>query len=261
MRRLAHKRGLRWSEGVCVLEGPDLIEAALAAGAEFEGVFVDAALAGRADVAALLARCQRTGVRTYTLAEGVLARVAESQSPQPVIAAVRFAPRGLTDLAPQGLVLVLHEVRDPGNAGSAIRAADAAGASAVVLSGDSVDPYNPKTLRASAGSIFHVPVAAAGSLLEVTQWFEGAGPRYACVVRGGEDYRRLDLSGDCLVVLGNESAGLTPSDVALADASLSIPMAGPSESLNVSVAAGVVLFEALTQRGRRGARLASGDHG
>jgi TrmH family RNA methyltransferase len=252
LRRLAQKRALRWSEGVCVLEGPDLVEAALAAGCEFEGVYLDGGRATEPALAQLASRADDLGVRVFTLQPGVLERVADAQTPQPVLGAVRFIPRELSELVPRGLTVVLHDVRDPGNAGAVIRTADAAGAAAVVLSGHSVDPYNPKTLRATAGSIFHLPVVVASDLGAVTGWFAAGGGRsYATVVRGGTDYRRAELSGDVLVVVGNEGEGLDAAAVACCDESLSIPMAGANESLNVAVAAGVVVFEALAQRRER----------
>ena len=156
--------------------------------------------------------------------------------------------KALTALLGEGLVLVLHNVRDPGNAGTIIRSADASGASAVVLSGESVDPFNPKTLRASAGSVFHVPLVVA-SLEETLEYFRGLGVRsFATVVRGGASYRTADLSGACVVVIGNEAAGLDEASVVLCDEKLTIEMAGRSESLNAGVAASLIAFEALNQR-------------
>ena len=131
-----------------------------------------------------------------------------------------------------------------------IRSADAAGVGAVIFTGDSVDPFNPKTLRSSAGSVFHLPLVVGRSLAEVTVALSEKGiSSYASVVRGGSDFRTLPLGGGCAIVIGNESSGLDEAAIALCDASLSIPMAGRSESLNAGVAASLVLFEALHQRG------------
>jgi TrmH family RNA methyltransferase len=241
------KRSLRWSEGVCVLEGPDLITAALAAGAEFEGVYVEESATSRDGVGEVLSAAESSGVRVFALSDGVIEKVADAQTPQPLMAAVRFSVRDLASLSGPGPILALHEVRDPGNAGTAIRTADATGAAAVVFTGESVDPYNPKTLRATAGSIFHVPVVVAPHLRDLTNWHRGRGPSYGAVVRDGRDFRSLDLAGNSLIVFGNESAGLSADDLGTLDGALTIPMAGESESLNVAVAVGVVLFEALFQ--------------
>ncbi len=248
LRRLLRKRALRWDERVCVIEGPDLIDTALASAVEFEALYVDRSSLGDPDVGALCERATAVGVRTFVLEAGVLDKVADAQTPQPVLAAVHFDVKALTALLGEGLVLVLHNVRDPGNAGTIIRSADASGASAVVLSGESVDPFNPKTLRASAGSVFHVPLVVA-PLEETLEYFRGLGVRsIATVVRGGASYRTVDLSGDCVVVIGNESAGLDDASVALCDEKMTIEMAGRSESLNAGVAASLIAFEALNQR-------------
>jgi TrmH family RNA methyltransferase len=248
LRRLLHKRSLRWDEGVCVIEGPDLIDAALTSAVEFEALFVDQSSLGDPDVGALCDRATGAGVSIFALETGVLDKVADAQTPQPVLAAVHFAVTELSALPGGGLVLVLDNVRDPGNAGTIIRSADASGAAGVVLSGESVDPFNPKTLRASAGSVFHVPLAVA-PLEETLEYFRSLGTRtFATVVRGGASYRTADLSGACVVVIGNEAAGLDDASVALCDERVTIEMAGRSESLNAGVAASLIAFEALNQR-------------
>lgn len=248
LRRLLSKRAERWSERVCVLEGPDLVEAALESGESFEAIYVDAELRDEPRVTALIERAQRTGVRVYALAAGVLQKVADVVTPQPVMAAVHFRVGILDEIEPTGLVLILDNVRDPGNAGTIIRSADAAGASALVLSGDCVDPFNPKTLRASAGSVFHVPVVLA-PLEETLRSLRARGVRsYATVLSGASSYVDCDLAGACAVVIGNESSGLSASAVVLCDASMTIPMVGRAESLNAGVAASLIAFEALRQR-------------
>ena len=161
LRRLVNKRSLRWSEGVCVLEGPDLIDAALEAGVEFEAIYVDVAEQSSETVARRStpsAVARRASLRTCDRG----ARKDRRRADPSTVARDRSTPdcrfRGMVV---SGLVLVLHDVRDPGNAGTIIRSADAAGVSAVIFSGQSVDPFNPKALRASAGSVFHVPVCVS----------------------------------------------------------------------------------------------------
>lgn len=231
-----------------MLEGPDLVSAALDDGVEFEALYADAAEVDNLVVAALIERATSAGVRVFTLAPGVLEKVAQATTPQPLLAAVRFRARPVASLDAPGLTLVLHDVRDPGNAGTIVRSADAAGASAVIFTGQSVDPYNAKTLRATAGSIFHLPVAVA-TFDETLEHFESRGATtFATVVRGGVSPRDADLSGNCVVVVGNEASGLSDADAACCQAAISIPMVGRSESLNAGVAASLVAFEALRQR-------------
>ena len=187
-------------------------------------------------------------VRVYQLAPDVLERVADATTPQPVIASVRLPVAEVGAIEAAGLVLVLHDVRDPGNAGTLIRSADAAGATGVVFTGHSVDPFNPKTLRATAGSIFHVPVAV--STLDATlRSFEQRGAHtLAMVVRGGADHRGIDFTTPTVVVIGNEADGLDDEAVARCSGAITIEMMGDSESLNAGVAGSLIAFEAMWQR-------------
>jgi TrmH family RNA methyltransferase len=232
---------------VCVLEGPDLVDAALESGVEFEAVYVDAAALDVASITALTQKAADKGVRVFALAEGVVEKIADAQTPQPVLAAVRFEQRDITSIAKSGFVVVLHDLRDPGNVGTIIRSADAAGATAVILTGQSVDPFNPKTLRASAGSIFHLPVIVT-SIDAVFSYFHGDAQLLATVVRGGRSHREVDFTGASVVLIGNEADGLDEATIERCDQTISIPMDGRSESLNAGVAASLIAFEALWQR-------------
>lgn len=231
-----------------MLEGPDLVTSALDAGADFEAVYVDGAERVREDVERLVAAAESRGVRVYALAPGVLERVADAVTPQPVMAAVRLPLSRLEDIPTDAMILVLHGLRDPGNAGTLVRSADAAGAAGVVFTGESVDPFNPKTLRATAGSVFHLPVAV-DTLERTLAFFHSRGvTTWASVVRGGVDHRSLDLSGANVVVIGNEAEGLDEDAVARCDGRLTIAMAGAGESLNAGVAGSLLAFEAFWQR-------------
>jgi TrmH family RNA methyltransferase len=249
LRRLVQKRSLRWSEGVCVIEGPDLVVAALESGAQFEAIYVDADEATSPGPAALISHAKDRGVRVFALENGVLAKVADAQTPQPVLAAVRFESKDVNEIAGGGLILVVHDLKDPGNAGTIIRSADAAGTTAVIFTGQSVDPYNPKTLRATAGSIFHLDVCVAAIDATLTHFSALGAQTLATVVRGGVAHRDVNFSTATVVVIGNEAEGLSADVVAMCDRAISIPMAGRSESLNAGVAASLIAFEALWQRG------------
>ena len=234
-------------------EGVELVRTGLAAGRVPESVYVDSSTSAP-DVAELVVRAAEAGARVVELAPGVLERVAATVTPQPVLAVFPSV-----DLAavPSGarLVVVLADVRDPGNAGTVLRTADAAGVDAVVTCGGTVDPYNPKTVRSSAGSVFHVPLVLGGEAEAVLEDLRGAGLRcVGAVVRGGTDYTTLDWTLPTAVVLGNEASGL-PASLPL-DLGVEIPMEGRAESLNVGMACAVLCFEALRQR-----RLAAGASG
>lgn len=239
---------MRWEERVCVLEGPHLIVAALDSGADVDALYVDRAALDDATVTSLCERASAAGIRVFALDEGLVARVAEAQHPQPMLASVHFAVTDLADVSTRGLVLVLDNLRDPGNAGTIIRSADAAGAAAVVFSGDSVDPFNPKVLRSSAGSVFHVPLVVAELEATLAHFTRQGARTYATAMRAGLDYRQADLSGGCAVVIGNESRGLNEVTLGRCDDTIYIEMVGRSESLNAGVAASLIAFEALHQR-------------
>ena len=200
----------------------------------------------------LIDGCFDAGARIFELEEGVLARVAGTVTPQPVMAVVRMPVHTMADVLarqPQ-LVVVCVDVRDPGNAGTVVRSAWAAGADAVVCCEGTVDMWNPKAVRSSAGAVLHVPVVAApapaAALEEIGRW---GLHRWGTVSEGGEDYAAADLTQPCAFVLGNEAAGLPLDELQGGlDGLVSIPMAGGAESLNVGMAAAVLCFEAVRQR-------------
>lgn len=224
------------------------MEAALRSAVEFEALYVDAAAVLTGALDELIGRASGAGVRVIGLAAGVLEKIADTRTPQPVLAAVRFRVVDVTALRVEGLVLVLHNIRDPGNAGTIIRSADAAGVSAVVFSGQSVDPFNPKTVRATTGSIFHLPVAVASLESALAHFEAGGATTWATVVRGATDVRDVDFRAPTVVVIGNEADGLDDAAIARCGGAISIAMAGKSESLNAGVAASLVAFAALWQR-------------
>lgn len=230
-----------------MLEGAKLLVEALDAGAPIESVYVAHRHAGIA--AGLLERAAGEGARVYELDEGVLERVADTATPQPLLAITNTADVALDELTGARLVVVFVDVRDPGNAGTAVRSAEAAGADGVIFCRGSVDVYNPKTVRASAGSLFHVKVVAGGAPLDVLDDIGGWGAqRLAAVARGGRPYTDADLTGPTALVFGNEANGLPPDVAARCDLEVSIPMRGRAESLNVGVATAVLAFEAARQR-------------
>jgi TrmH family RNA methyltransferase len=240
-----------------VAEGAELLRTAVRAGVAIESVYLAPAGADDPLTEEACAGALATGARLFPLAPGVLERVADTVTPQPVLTVLPMLdePFALAqDPARSPLLVVLVDVRDPGNAGTVLRTADAAGVNAVLFSGDSVDPYNPKTVRASAGSLFHVPFGFQEDPVRLARTLAGAGYRtLATMVRQGDDYAALDWSVPTALFLGNESAGLGAGVVEAMTGSVVVPMEGQAESLNVGVACAVMCFEALRQRRGRGA--------
>jgi RNA methyltransferase, TrmH family len=214
-----------------------------------EAVFVEDRARSSPEVSAVLDAALERGARVFDLASGVLERVADTVTPQPVLAVVGMPARTLDDLADASFVVVCVDVRDPGNAGAVIRVAHAAGAGGVVCSVGTVDPFNPKTVRASAGSVFHIPVVVAGDAPDVLDTLGRHGlRRLAAVARGGSPYTEVDLIAPLALVLGNEATGLPAPLEDRLDARMTIPMEGGAESLNVSTAAAVLCFETARRR-------------
>jgi len=188
------------------------------------------------------------GAHRHDLAPGVLERVADTVTPQPVAAIVRRPDADLDALQGAEFLVVCVDVRDPGNLGTVLRVAEAAGAGGVICCEGSVDAYSPKTVRASAGSLFHVPVVAEGEPLEVLdrigRWDVH---RLGTDAHRGTPYDGVDLTAPTALVLGNEARGLPGDLAAELDGTLTIPMVGRTESLNVGMAAAVLCFERARQ--------------
>jgi TrmH family RNA methyltransferase len=243
LRRLSRRRSSRSADGAFVIDGPILVGEALAAGVELRAAYVEAG--APEPVPALADRLAAGGVAVHPVAPGVLGRVTDTVTPQGIVAVARRAPAPERAGAGVPLVLVLAGVADPGNAGTLLRSAEAAGASAVWAGAGSVDLYAPKVVRASAGALFHVPVRDGDGPTEL----RAAGLTVLGTSAGaGIPYERADLSGPCALVLGNEAHGLDPAWQAVVDKWVTIPMAGRAESLNVAMAGTLLCFEAARQR-------------
>lgn len=201
----------------------------------------------------VVADAARSGARVHTVSPEVLARATDTVTSQGMAAIAAHPTTTVEDAisaaAAGPLALVLVDVQDPGNAGTILRAAEAAGAVAVLCCGASVDPWSPKCVRASAGALFHLPVVNGGEATTVLAQLAEQGARtVATVVRDGTPYDHLDLTGPVAVVLGSEAHGLPGDLLDLVDDRATIPMAGRSESLNVAMAGSILCFESLRQR-------------
>jgi RNA methyltransferase, TrmH family len=249
LRRLSRRRSARSAACAFVIDGPTLVRDALDAGVPLDEVVAEAGCP-----ADLLARAAEAGATVRSVDDGVLARVTDTVTPQPVAAIARFADvlPGTAAAAAGPLALVLVGVRDPGNAGTLLRSAEAAGAGAALFCDGSVDPYGPKCVRASAGSVFRVAVTRSGDAGEALDCLASAGlGTLATVARGARSYDEVDLAEPVALVLGNEAHGV-PGDVAArVERAVTIPMVGRTESLNVGMAGTILCFESLRQRRQR----------
>lgn len=220
-----------------------------------EGLYVAPGWEGSPGAARVVEQAVSSGVRCFALDPGVMERTADTVTPQPLLAVVGMAERSLDDLRSASLVVVCAGLRDPGNAGVVLRSAQAAGVDGLVCCHESVDLYNPKTVRASAGALFHLPVVVEGEAAGVLEQIGGWGiRRMAAVAHGGQDYSEVDMAGKVAFVFGNEANGLDSDVVSACDSVVTIPLQGRAESLNVGVAASILCFEAARQRRAGGRR-------
>ncbi|MFJ4646379.1 TrmH family RNA methyltransferase [Streptomyces bobili] len=245
-RRLA-RRNFRGKERLFLAEGPQAVREAAAHPDTLVELFVTPEAAERhADI---LGEARDAGARVH-LADGeVIEDISTTVTPQGLVGVCRFIDTPFDDIlaARPKLVAVLAHVRDPGNAGTVLRCADAAGADAVVLTDASVDLYNPKAVRASVGSLFHLPVALGVPVERAVAGLRDAGVRVLAADGAGEDdlddeLDRGAMGGPTAWVFGNEAWGLPEETRALADAVVRVPIHGKAESLNLATAAAVCLY-------------------
>lgn len=202
--------------------------------------------------AELVSRAHELGVPISPITERAAAALSETVTPQGIVAVCDLLDRPLDDLRTgRGLVAVLVDVADPGNAGTVIRVADAAGADAVILAGDSVDPHNGKCVRASAGSLFHLPIVRADDVASVLCACRDAGLRLLAAHGYAEtELDSLDLAPATAWVFGNEAHGLPAEVLREVDSAVRIPIYGAAESLNLATAAAVCLYASAMARPR-----------
>ena len=203
------------------------------------------------EIKEVVVRAQQSGIPNLKINESTLKALADSTTPQGIIAVM--SKRESEAVPGQGHVFVLlDQVRDPGNAGTIIRTADAAGVDGVCLTTGSVDLYNSKVLRASQGSIFHLPVAAEVDPMSVLDTFRKRGHRiFAAEPRAVRTHTEVKYPRRFVLVVGNETHGVSREVAERADQSIRVPIRGRAESLNVAMACGVILYEALRQRQKR----------
>jgi TrmH family RNA methyltransferase len=232
--RRAVSRGSLTEDGYAVAEGVHQLDEARAAGREIGVVLVTESVASRYPEARVIS-------------DKALREIASTETPQGVLALVRPAGWLLEDmLSKEALLVVLDGIQDPGNAGAILRAAEAFGTSGVVFLKGTVNPYNPKCLRGSAGSAFRVPLVSGIAAKEFVERISL--PLYAAMPRAARLAGETDLALPCALVIGSEGRGVSPEVQARA-IGVRIPTSGV-ESLNAAVAAGILLYEARRQRGR-----------
>jgi TrmH family RNA methyltransferase len=243
IRALLSQRKAREASLEFALEGVRLVEEALASAWQARFVLYTSELSARGQE--LIAVCRQRGVEVEEAAPHVLKSAADTENPQGILGV--FAYRELPLPARPDFVVIADGLRDPGNLGTLLRTAAAAGAQALVLAPGSVDAFSPKVLRSGMGAHFRLPLRE-WAYPEIAAWLKPACRVLIAESAEGTPCWQFDMRAPLALVVGGEAEGASPAARALADALVTIPMPGKSESLNAAVAAGILLFEVVRQR-------------
>ena len=235
------------------VEGLRLCEEAHLSNLDIEAVIVSEELLRKERAAAAIAELSQASKRTASVSEKLLVSISYTKTPQGIVVLARrpesSEARLATSLDPNPLLVVLHQINNPVNVGAILRTAEAAGAGGVITTKNTSDPFSPKSLRGAMGSAFRLPIWSGPSYEETIDWCRARGISTVCAdVEGTIAYTAFDWTGPRALLLGPESTGFTADELAEADQRVTIPMKGSAESLKVSVAAGILLFEAARQR-------------
>ena len=235
------------------VEGLRLCVEALKSQLDLEAVIASEELIRKDKAAAAFAELAKASRRVATVSEKLLESISYTHTPQGIVVLARrpesSQQRLAASLQPNPLLVVLHEINNPVNVGAVLRTAEAAGADGIVVTSNTSDPFSPKSLRGAMGSAFRLPIWRQADFANVVQWCrEKKISLVGSAANARVDHTDYDWTRATALLLGPESTGLTADELAATDQTVRIPMHGEVESLNVSVAAGILLFEAARQR-------------
>jgi RNA methyltransferase, TrmH family len=235
------------------VEGLRLCEEAYRSQLDIEAVIVSEELVRKDRAAGVIAELSRVAKRTASVSEKLLESISYTKTPQGIVVLAHRPESSQmrlgASLDSSPLIVVLHQINNPVNVGAILRTAEAAGATGVIATKNTSDPFLPKSLRGAMGSAFRLPIWSGPSYAEAIEWCRTRRITTICAdVEASVAYTGVDWTRANALVLGPESTGFTPEELAEADQTVRIPMQGSAESLNVSVAAGILLFEAARQR-------------
>lgn len=244
--RLLADRKHRRRQQAFVVEGLQPVWRAVSAGRQLEAVILAPELLTNPAALDMVAGLERDGVAVTRVSAELFGRLSDRDGPAGLAAIVRGGVGGLSELAVthDSVFVVLHELQNPGNIGTIVRTADAAGASGIILLGHTADPLSGTAIKASMGSLFAVPVVAVAEEPALLGWAREYGVRLVAMSgAGSDDLWTAGLARPLAILLGNEGTGLPDSLLSAAEERVRIPMSGTAESLNVAAAAAVVLYE------------------
>ncbi len=244
--RALHMRKAREESGRFLAEGLKIVTEAVELGHAPRVLLYGAEAAAHPLLRRAIAAAESAGGETIEVSRDILAKISRRDNPQTVLAVFdqAFAPLESLEPASAACWVALEAVRDPGNLGTIVRTADAAGCGGVILVGDCCDPYSVEAVRATMGSVFAVKIAQAKAAEFVAWRRSWPGSVVGTLLTATTDFRATSYARPSLVVMGNEQAGLTPELAALCDVAVKIPMRGRADSLNLAVATGIMIYAA-----------------
>ena len=238
----------RRKDRIFVVEGPKMFEEAPAD--QIYKVYATQSFCDKHTTDGMGAKLKETGFEVVS--DEVLAKMSDTKTPQGILCLVKWPEYSLEDLLlrKKGVFVVLEDLQDPGNLGTIIRTGEGAGIAGVIMSGNTVDIFNPKTIRATMGSIYRVPFVYVQDMAQAIKRLKRADIAvYAAHLKGEQYYDAFDYTKGCAFLIGNEGNGLKEETALLADTYVKIPMAGQVESLNAAIATTLFMYEAARQRG------------
>jgi len=244
------QKKFREESGMFFIEGIRFVEEALKENISINKVLVSECLEEINGGKEILKEVNERGYAVFTLPRKLFMEVSDTKSPQGILAVLQDRNCKIQDTYDErNFFIVLEEIQDPGNMGTIIRTADAVGATGVVLSKGCVDVYNPKVLRSTMGSVFHIPICTSEDIFKTLDDMKSKGIKVCAAHIGGDcDYYDMDFTDNIAVIIGNEANGISGKMKDYADILVKIPMPGKAESLNASVAAGILMYEVLRKR-------------
>jgi len=242
----------RDEKGLFFIEGIRFMEEALKENAEFDKIFISEKLADINGGSEILKRINNESYTIYSLPDKLFKEISDTENPQGILATIRFRKMSADEIHEDGrFYIILDSLQDPGNMGTIIRTADAAGVSGIIISKGCVDIYNPKVLRSTMGSVFHIPLYHSEDLIKTINKLKKSGCKiYAAHLKGSVNYFEEDMRGRSAIIIGNEANGISDEIAEQADVLVKIPMPGRAESLNASVAASLLMYEVVRQQNR-----------
>ena len=253
---LRHVRSVRDGkvDELIYVEGLRLSEEALRSGLVIDAVIYSDQIARKENAAKFIEAVSAVAHRTASVSETLLESISYTKTPQGIVVLAHRPPSSVQELIEvadgRSLLVILHQINNPVNVGAILRTAEAAGVAGVITTKHTSDPFSPKSLRGAMGSAFRLPIWRNAEYPDVIDWCHNRSIHTICTDASAETpYTAIDWTVSVALILGPESTGLRDSELAAAQQIIAIPMHGEVESLNVSVAAGIVLFEAARQRG------------